>query len=408
MRGLRFPLRVYSRETPFLELIDGMDAVKTAIVHEWLNDWAGSEQCLAELLKILPDADLYSVVDFLDDDDRARIGGRRARTTFLQRMPWAKRKLELYLPLMPLAIEQFDLSDYDVIISSSHAVAKGVITGPDQLHLSYVHSPMRYAWDLQHQYLRLGGFDRGLRGAAARMVFHYLRLWDVRTAHGVDRYACNSAFVARRIKKCYGRDAQVIYPPVDLERIPFRDHKENFYLAASRLMPYKRVDVIVDAFRELPESRLVVIGAGPELERLRRSATPNVSFLGRTSDAVLHDHLARARAFLFAAQEDFGILPVEAQASGTPVIALGKGGARETVRGTGCDRPSGVFFAEQTPAAAVDAIRRFEALVPAITAADCRANAMRFDAPRFRSEMRGWIDTSVAEWRAALQAGHRE
>jgi glycosyltransferase involved in cell wall biosynthesis len=374
--------------------------MRTAIIHEWLNDWAGSEHCLAELLNMLPDADLYSVVDFLDDTDRARIGGRRATTTFLQRMPWAKKKLELYLPLMPLAIEQFDLSEYDLIISSSHAVAKGVITGPDQLHLSYLHSPMRYAWDLQHQYLRLGGLDRGLRGVLARLVFHYLRMWDVRTAHGVDHYACNSDFVARRIRKCYGREAVVIYPPVDLERMPFLDRKDEFYLAASRLMPYKRVDAIVGAFRDLPGSRLVVIGGGPELARLRRAATQNVSFLGRTSDAVLYDHLARARAFLFAALEDFGILPVEAQACGTPVIAFGKGGACETVRTIGRDRPSGLFFDAQTPAAVVDAIRRFEALSPPILPADCRANAVRFGAPRFRAEMRAWIDGSVAGWRA--------
>jgi glycosyltransferase involved in cell wall biosynthesis len=372
--------------------------VKTAIVHEWLNEWAGSEQCLAAILEIFPDADLFAVVDFLDDSERAKLGGRRAKTTFVQRLPWARRKLELYLPLMPLAIEQFDLSGYDRIISSSHAVAKGVITGPGQLHLSYVHSPMRYAWDLQHEYLRLGRLDRGLRSAMARMVFHYLRLWDVRTTHGVDRYACNSVFVARRIRKCYGREALVIYPPVDLARIPFVDRKQDFYLAASRLMPYKRVDLIVEAFRALPERRLIVIGAGPELERLRRSASPNVSFLGRATDAILHDHLGRARAFVFAAQEDFGILPVEAQACGTPVIAFGKGGARETVRGIDGDRPTGIFFDEQTPESLIDAIKRFEAQSPAIKSSDCRENAMRFNLPRFREEFRAWVDAATTAW----------
>ncbi len=372
--------------------------VKTAIVHEWLNEWAGAEQCLAAILETFPDADLFAVVDFLDDADRARLGGRRANTTFVQRLPWARRRLEFYLPLMPIAIEQFDLSGYERVISSSHAVAKGVITGPDQLHLSYVHSPMRYAWDLQHEYLRLGGLQRGLRSAAARMVFHYLRLWDVRSSHGVDRYACNSIFVAGRIRKCYGQKALVIYPPVDLARIPFADRKEDFYLAASRLMPYKRVDLIVDAFRALPDRRLIVIGGGPEFARLRRSASPNVSFLGRTTDAVLHDHLGRARAFLFAAQEDFGILPVEAQACGTPVIAFGKGGARETVRGIDRDKPTGVFFNEQTPSAVIDAVHRFEAHDPAIKASDCRANAMRFDLPRFRQEFRAWVDAATAAW----------
>jgi len=373
--------------------------LKTAIVHEWLNDWAGAEQCLAAILDIFPDADLFAIVDFLDEVDRVKLGGRQAKTTFVQRLPWARRRLEFYLPLMPLAIEQFDLSGYERIISSSHAVAKGVITGPDQLHLSYVYSPMRYAWDLQHQYLSLGGLDRGLRSLAARLVFHYLRLWDVRAAHGVDRYSCDSAFVARRIRKCYGREAEVIYPPVDVERLPFVEHKEDFYLAASRLMPYKRVGLIVEAFRELPERRLIVIGGGPEFKRLSRSASPNVTFLGRTTDAVLHDHLARARAFLFAAQEDFGILPVEAQACGTPVLAFGKGGARETVRGIGSDRPTGVFFAEQTSAAVLDAVRRFEALQPSIKASDCRANAMNFDSPRFREAFSAWVDAATTAWR---------
>jgi glycosyltransferase involved in cell wall biosynthesis len=374
--------------------------MKTAIVHEWLGEWAGSEQCLAAIFDIVPDADLYAIVDFLNDTDRAKLGGRRAKTTFVQRLPWARRKLEMYLPFMPLAVEQFDLSEYDLVISSSHAVAKGVITGPDQLHLSYVYSPMRYAWDLQHQYLKLGGLDRGLRGLMARLVFHYLRVWDVRTGHGVDRYACDSAFVSRRIRKCYGRDAKVIYPPVDPDRMPYREIKEDFYLAASRLMPYKRVDLIVEAFRSLPQRRLIVIGGGPDLERLRRAAPANVTFLGRTSDSVLHDHLARARAFLFAAQEDFGILPVEAQACGTPVIAFGKGGALETVRGPEHGRPTGLFFREQTAESIIDAVGRFEAASTPIKASDCRENAMRFNSSRFRQEFGLWIDECKAAWRA--------
>jgi glycosyltransferase involved in cell wall biosynthesis len=300
---------------------------------------------------------------------------------------------------MPIAVEQFDLSEYDVVISSSHAVAKGVITGPDQLHLSYVYTPMRYAWDLQHQYLKLGGMDRGLRGWLARVVFHYLRIWDVRTANGVDRYACDSAFVSRRIRKYYRRNARVIYPPVDVTRMPYREIKEDFYLAASRLMPYKRIDLIVEAFRHDAQRRLVVIGNGPELDRLRRAATTNVTFLGRASDSVLHEHLSRARAFLFAAQEDFGILPLEAQACGTPVIAFGKGGALETVRGTECDRPTGLFFHEQTASSLLDAIRRFEALPIPILPSDCRENALRFNPTRFREEFSAWMKECQDTWR---------
>ncbi len=373
--------------------------MKIAVIHEWLNDWAGSEQVLAAILEVLPGADLYAVVDFLAPADRLRLAGRAVRTSFIQRLPWARRRLELYLPLMPLAVEQFDLAGYDLVVSNSHAVAKGVLTGPDQVHLSYVHSPMRYAWDLQPQYLAHGGLGRGVRGAAARLALHYLRLWDVRTAHGVDRMACNSEFIARRIRKCYGRDARVIHPPVAVGTLPFRADKEDFYLAAGRLHAYKRVDLIIEAFRRLPERSLIVIGGGPEFERLRRGAPPNVTCLGQVPDAVLHDHLARARALVFAAVEDFGIVPVEAQACGTPVIALGRGGAVETVRDLAVPRPTGVLFAAQTAEAIVAAVHRFEAA--AIDPADCRDNAARFGALRFAREFRAWVDESLAQpWSA--------
>jgi glycosyltransferase involved in cell wall biosynthesis len=313
----------------------------------------------------------------------------------------------MYLPLMPIAVEQFDLSGYDLIVSSSHAVSKGVITGPDQLHLSYVYSPMRYAWDLQHQYLTLGGLDRGLRGILARLVFHYLRLWDVRTSHGVDRFACDSAFISRRIRKCYGREADVIYPGVDLERYQASTRKDDFYLAASRLISYKRVDLVVEAFSRLPDRNLIVIGAGPDLEKLKRAATDNVSFLGYVSNEVLHDHLARARAFIFPAQEDFGILPVEAQACGTPVIAFGRGGASETVRGLDQTESTGMFFYEQSADAIIEAVRHFETIEgPHLTAA-CRDNATRFSNERFRSEFRAWVDESVAAWSARTSRSGR-
>jgi len=358
--------------------------MKVAVVHEWLYVWGGAEQVLATILELFPEADLFAVVDFLNDANRAKIGGRHARTTFVQKLPWARKHLEVYLPLMPLAVEQFDLSAYDLIISSSHAVSKGVITGPDQLHLSYVYSPMRYAWDLQHQYLKLGGLDHGIRGVAARLIFHYLRLWDVRTHYGVDQFACDSAFVARRIRKCYQRDAEVIYPSVDIGRLPFAEVKEDFYLAASRLMPYKRIDLVVDAFRQMPDRRLIVIGDGPDFKALQRSAPDNVTLLGHVSDEVLHDHLARARAFIFAAQEDFGILPIEAQACGTPVLAFARGGACETVRGPDRERPTGMFFNEQTADAIVDIIRVFERADVRIEASACRENAERFSPSRFK------------------------
>jgi glycosyltransferase involved in cell wall biosynthesis len=305
--------------------------------------------------------------------------GKRAKTTFIQRLPFARTKFRSYLPLMPLAIEQLDLSDYDLVISSNHAVAKGVLTGPDQTHVCYCHTPIRYAWDLQHQYLRESGLVGGLRGMFARIVLHYIRLWDTRTASGVDTYVANSSYVARRIRKVVGRDAEIVHPPVDVEKFPLHPQKEDFYFTASRMVPYKRIDVIVEAFAALPERRLIVIGDGPEMAKIRGLAGPNVTLLGYQDDAILRDHMQRARAFIFAAEEDFGILPVEAQACGTPVIAFGRGGLLDTIIGldnrTG-EPATGVFFEKQTAAAVAAAIERFEAV--RIEPALCRARAEEF------------------------------
>jgi glycosyltransferase involved in cell wall biosynthesis len=318
--------------------------MRIAIVHDWLTTYAGAERVLEQMLICFPDADLFSLVDFLPPGQRDFIQNKRVTTSFIQRMPWARSKYRSYLPLMPLAIEQFDLSSYDLVISSSHAVAKGVITGPDQLHICMCYSPIRYAWDLQHQYLRESGLDRGMKGWLARCVLHRTRMWDQRTANGVDEFIAISNFIARRIRKAYRRDSTVIYPPVDVESFSLRQDKEDFYLTASRLVPYKRVDLIVEAFSRMPEKKLVVIGAGPEFSRIKASAGHNVDFLGYQPGEVLRDHMQRARAFVFAAEEDFGIAPLEAQACGTPVIAYGKGGALETIRGEESVEPTGVFF----------------------------------------------------------------
>ncbi|MBD1411152.1 glycosyltransferase family 4 protein [Burkholderia contaminans] len=357
--------------------------LKIAIVHDWLVVPGGAERVLAHMIDCFPQADVYSLVDFLEDRDCLR--GRAVRTSFIQKLPFARTRYRSYLPLFPLAIEQFDLSAYDVVLSSSYAVAKGVLSGPDQFHASYVHSPVRYAWDLQHQYLNEAGLARGPKSVIARALLHYIRNWDARSANGVDRVAANSHFIARRIRKTYRRDATVIYPPVDVDHLSPRADKEAFYLTASRLVPYKRIDLIVDAFSRTPERRLVVIGDGPEMEKIRALAGPNVTLLGYQPFDVLHDHLQRARAFVFAAEEDFGISPVEAQACGTPVIAYGKGGVRESVRawpGTGA---TGLFYRAQTVDALVDALARFEALPRgAIDPHACRANAERFSSARFR------------------------
>ena len=365
---------------------------RVAIVHDWLVVWGGAEGVLRELVALFPDCDLFSVVDFLSDRDRARLFGKHAKTTFIQNLPFAKKKYRVYLPLMPLAIEQLDLSEYDLVISSSHAVAKGVITGPDQMHICYCHSPIRYAWDLQHQYLRQTGLTRGLKSLSARLILHYIRIWDMRTASGVDLFIANSAYIARRIRKLYRRDAQVVHPPVDIAMFTARLDKEDFYFTASRLVPYKRVDLIVEAFAKMPQRRLIVIGDGPEMERIRKLAKPNVTLLGFQSNEVLRDHLQRARAFVFAAEEDFGILPVEAQACGTPVIAFGKGGALETVIGldNAEGKPAtGLFFGEQTVPAVIDAVERFEA--SHIKPADCSTWAENFSIEAFRAAWAGIV-----------------
>ncbi len=303
-----------------------MKKINIGIVGDWFVTYAGSEKVVAEFIDLFPDAKVYGVVDFLSEDDKKKFKNKKIITTFIQKLPKAKKKYQQYLPLMPLAIEQLDLSSHDIILSSSHAVAKGVLTGPDQLHISYVHSPIRYAWDLQHQYLRESGLNRGIKGLFAKWILHKIRLWDTRTANGVDFFIANSKFISRRIKKVYGREADVIYPPVDVERFKLKREKQDFYLTASRLVPYKRIDLIVEAFSKMPEKKLVVIGDGPEMSKIRKIAGANIEILGFQPNDVMEEYMMDAKAFVFAAEEDFGITPVEAQACGTPVIAFGKGG----------------------------------------------------------------------------------
>jgi len=379
--------------------------MKIALVHDWLVTYAGAERVLAEIVQSFPNADLYCVIDFLSSEDRALLGGKRSTTTFIQKMPGARKHYRSYLPLMPLAIEQLDLSSYDVIISSSHAVAKGVLTGPDQLHISYVHSPIRYAWDLQHQYLRESNLNGGLKAWAVKWLLHKIRLWDYRTAAGVDHFVANSKFIGRRVRKVYGRDSEVIYPPVDVDSFTYHEDKDDFYLAASRLVPYKRMDLIVRAFSEMPDKKLVVIGDGPEMSKLRGLASANVSLLGYRPMDDLRHHMQRARAFIFAAEEDFGITPVEAQACGTPVIAYGKGGSLETVRGRRDESgATGIWFDEQTTEAIIEAVNRFEALPSGISSMACRAHAESFSNERFRSDFRKYVERQWGAFRLGIEA----
>jgi len=367
--------------------------VKVAIVHDWLVVSGGAEKVLENIIECYPDADIFSLVDFLED--RACIKGKRVETSFIQRLPFARKRYRGYLPLMPIAIEQLDLSAYDLVISSSHAVAKGVLTGPNQMHVSYVHSPIRYAWDLQHQYLRESHLNKGVKSAMARLLLHYIRGWDSRSANGVDHLLANSKFIARRIRKAYQRDATVIYPPVDLRHMTLREHKEDFYVTASRMVPYKRIDMIVKAFSQTPERRLIVIGDGPEMKKVRAAAGPNVTIMGHQPFDVLVDHFQRARAFVFAAEEDFGISIVEAQACGTPVIAFGRGGALESVVGLQRERPTGVFFDEQTPESLLGAVARFEKYSGLFDPRQCRKNAERFSSEKFKSSLKSFIDARM-------------
>jgi glycosyltransferase involved in cell wall biosynthesis len=369
--------------------------MKVAVVHDWLVTYAGAERVLEEILHVFPQADLFAVVDFLGEEDRFFVQHKPVRTTFIQNLPRARKNYRTYLPLMPLAIEQHDLSDYDLVISSSHAVAKGVITGPDQLHIAYVHSPIRYAWDLQHQYLRESGLNRGVKRGMASILLHYMRLWDTRTANGVDAFVANSEFIARRINKVYGRSADVIYPPVRVDEFTLSEKKEDFFLTASRMVPYKRIDLIVEAFSGMPEKKLVVIGDGPDFEKIKKKSGSNVTLLGYQPFKVMKEYMQRAKAFVFAAEEDFGIIPVEAQACGTPVIAFGKGGSLETVQGLAAEEPTGIFFLKQEVGGLKEAVRSFEEKIHLFSPSACRKNALRFSNERFCREFAKYVETKA-------------
>ena len=362
--------------------------MQVAFVHDWLVTWAGSESVLAAMLELFPKAPVYTLVYDPQGPTHSFLNGHTVITSFLQKLPQCTRRYRSFLPLMPIAIEQFDLSAFDIVISSSHAVAKGVIIGPDQLHISYVHSPIRYAWELQFQYLREAGLDHGLKSVLVRWLLHYIRLWDTRTANGVDEFVCNSRFVARRIWKVYHRKATVIYPPVDVDKFELCEQKENFYLTASRMVPYKRINLIVEAFAKMSDKRLFVIGNGPDFDKIKAIATPNVILMGYQPLEVLREKMQKAKAFIFAAEEDFGIVPVEAQACGTPVIAFGKGGALETI----VNEKTGLFFEEQSVESLLDAISRFETKKMEFSPYEIRKNAERFSKARFQEEFTSFVN----------------
>lgn len=366
--------------------------MKTAIVHEWLVNYAGSERVLEQIIKLYPDADLFVLFDFLPEGERHFILNKHVNTSFIQKLPLAKTKYRYYLPLMPYAVEQFDFSRYDLIMSNSHAVAKGIRKNANQLHICYCHTPMRYIWDLQNQYLKETRLDRGIRGAIIKTVFKRIRRWDVSTAKTVDYFIANSHYIKDRIKRIYQKDATVIYPPVDVENFQISDKKEDFFLTVARMVPYKKVDLIVDVFSEIGLP-LIVIGDGPGFQKVKRKAKKNVEFAGYLKADVLKTYMQKARAFVFAAQEDFGIAPVEAQACGLPVIAFGQGGVSETVVPS-----SGIFFYEQTHAALLEAIKRFETIEDNFNPYEIRKNTEKFNIERFKREFKDFVNGKIEEF----------
>lgn len=374
--------------------------MKTALVHEWLTPKAtgGSELVVKDILKFI-DADLYALIDFESINPQSYLYQRAIGTTFLQNFPLARNGVQKYLPLLPIAIEQLNLTDYDLVLSSSHAVAKGVITRPDQLHISYCHTPMRYAWDLTFDYLNKSSLGKGLPGIFSRYFLHQLRQWDVISANRVDYFMANSHHTARRIWRCYRRQAKVIYPPVDVDNFTFSEQKSEFYLTVSRLVSYKKVSLIVEAFNELGKP-LVVIGDGPELVQIRQNARPNVQILGAVSDQVLKKYMSEAKAFIYAACEDFGIAIVEAQACGTPVIAYQGGGAVETVKDivefpeTG----TGLLFKPQTKEGLIEAVKTFDLLDKKILPDNIRLQAHKFSPTIFKNSYLEFLDHCCREF----------
>ncbi len=380
--------------------------MRVAIVHDWLYVVGGAERVLEQLLRIYPGADVFALFDFLPEADRARLGYAHAQTSFIQRMPFARTRHRSYLPLMPLAIEQFDLSAYDLIISSSYAVAKGVLTGPDQLHVSYVHSPMRYAWDMQHTYLRESGCEAGMKSLLARLILHRMRVWDFRTAAGPNAIVANSAFVARRIKKVYGRTAEVIHPPITLSSQRFDGPRGNHFLVASRLVPYKNVEAVVRAFALLPDLELVVAGSGPDAAHLREIAGPNVSFAGFVSDdgaAPPHGHGPRLhlrRGGGFRHHRAGGLLGGHARPRARPRRRAGDGAGA----GTAAHRD---VLRHARPEAIATCVRRFIQQEGHFTREACRAQAEMFSAELFRIRFSRFVEEQMALHRAACETRPR-
>ena len=369
-----------------LQIAAGM---RIAIVHDWCPDFRGGERVLAELCKLFKTAEVFTLFDFLPDEIKQQhFPGVTFHTSIANRIPKVRKFYLALFPICPLLIEQFDVTQYDAVISSSAAYARGVLTRPDQPHLCYVHSPIRYAWDEQFSYLQQGNLGFGPKGLLFRYLMHRLRLWDVRTAHGPDLMLANSSYVRARIRRVYGLDARVVFPPVDVDEAAVCVDKDDYYVTAAFLAPYKRTDLVIDAFNAMPTRKLLVVGDGQQAAKLKDRAGPNISFAGYLPRAEYIKAVSRARALVFAGCEDFGIALAEAQAYGTPLIAFARGGAMDIVRPLGrIGEPTGVLFEHQSVQSVIDAVKRFDINAEHIQPLACRKNAMRFNPERFAREI---------------------
>ncbi|WP_019026674.1 glycosyltransferase [Colwellia piezophila] len=376
--------------------------MRVAVVHDWLTDMGGAEKVLKSILNIYQGADVFSLVCGMTEEQLASLGiHKQVKTSFIQRLPFGVKKYRSYLPLMPLAIQQLDLSSYDLIISSSYCVAKGVLTGPDQVHVCYCHSPVRYAWDLQGQYLKESGIESGLKSVLARYLLNKIRDFDVRSSFAVDHFIANSSFIQRRIEKFYRRESEIIFPPVDTNSFTLCEEKEDYYITCSRLVPYKKVDLIVNAFKAMPSKMLIVVGEGPDYNKINESLPGNVTLLGYVEYDELITRIQKAKAFVYAAEEDFGIVPVEAQACGTPVIGYGKGGLVDTV----IDGTTGIHFYSQSVEAIIDAVNVFETKVTLASAADISLHAKQFGTVHFEQKLKSYIDDKQTKYAEGIKGG---
>lgn len=367
--------------------------MRVALVHDWLTGMRGGERVLEALVGLFPTATIHTLVHVRGSVSPV-IEARPIRTSFIQRLPGAPRRFRQYLPLFPLAAARMDLAGYDLVVATSHCVALGAPVPPSACHVAYCFTPMRYAWGFQEEYVsRVPAEVRWI----GRLALAALRRWDRAAGRRVGHLACISHHVAARIRRAYGREARVIYPPVRTDLFRPADGPGEAFLSVSALTPYKRLDVAVDAFTRLGWP-LVIIGAGPEAVRLRRRAGPTVRFLGWQDDEALRVAYARCRAFIFPGEEEFGIAPLEAMAAGRPVIAYARGALTETC----VDGVTGLFFHEQSPEALIDALRRFE--VTGWSPEKIRAHAARFGEPTFRAEMRAFVDTALAAGQEAVRA----